>query len=227
MSQLKFLFLFDIAPSRNFFKIMSLKNSVCFFTFLCCFLIFLNSFLEFLYSNNNFFFIVFKFLVFSSLNFVSFIYMAKSLYQFDYKKSYIGNLAFTYVLVTHIILLILNCIFRSQFSCINFMFFYSNSDSTNNNNNNDNNKITLMFYILKFIIPNLFFLLFEFVTSWICFSYTKNLSEGNDALVDGQNFDHYIENLGSESVSQNNSFQGINSNNKVNDSNIFDSGVLY
>ena len=224
MSQLKFLFLFDVSPSRNFLKLMSLKNAVCFFTFLCCFIIFLNSFLEFIYSDNTFIYIIFKFLIFSSLNFVSFIYMTKSLYQFDYKKSYIGNLAFTYVLISHIIILIINIIFQSQFSCINFIFFYSNN---NENNKNNENKISLMFYILKFIIPNLFFLLFEILTSWICFSYTKNLSEGNDALVDGQNFDHYIENLGSESVSQNNSFQGFNSNNKVNDSNIFDSGVLY
>ena len=77
--------------------------------------------------------------------------MTKSLHQFDYKKSYIGNLAFTYVLFSHIIILIINIIFKSQFSCINFIFFY------NTKNKNNENEISLMFYILKFIIPNLFF----------------------------------------------------------------------
>ena len=49
--------------------------------------------------------------------------------------------------------------------------------------------------------------------TWICYSYTKNLSDGNDALVDGQNFDRYIENLGSDSQSKDfNSGENFNDN---------------
>ena len=51
------------------------------------------------------------------------------------------------------------------------------------------------------------------IFTWICYSYTKNLSDGNDAVVDGQNFDRYIENLGSDSQSKDmNSGENINDN---------------
>ena len=112
--------------------------------------------------------------------------MVKSLYQFDYKKAYIGNLSIIWAFIFHIILFIINFLFKLNFSSINLKFL---------------NFKTLTNFI-QFTLPNFIYLLFELLVTWICYSYTKNLSDGNDALVDGQNFDRYIENLGSDSQSK-------------------------
>ena len=120
------------------------------------------------------------------LNFISFVFMVKSLYQFDYKKAYIGNLSIIWAFIFHIILFIINFLFKLNFSSINLKFL---------------NFKTLTNFI-QFTLPNFIYLLFELLVTWICYSYTKNLSDGNDALVDGQNFDRYIENLGSDSQSK-------------------------
>ena len=112
--------------------------------------------------------------------------MVKSLYQFDYKKAYIGNLSIVWAFIFHIILFIINFLFKLNFSSINLKFL---------------NFKTLTNFI-QFTLPNFIYLLFELLVTWICYSYTKNLSDGNDALVDGQNFDRYIENLGSDSQSK-------------------------
>ena len=56
------------------------------------------------------------------------------------------------------------------------------------------------------ICASQFFLIFyEIYFVWLSYSYTKNLSEGNDALVDGQNFDKYYENFESSSSTPKNS----------------------
>ena len=123
-------------------------------------------------------------------NFQTFIFFNikfyKSLYQFDYKKAYIGNLSIVWAFIFHIILFIINFLFKLNFSSINLKFL---------------NFKTLTNFI-QFTLPNFIYLLFELLVTWICYSYTKNLSDGNDALVDGQNFDRYIENLGSDSQSK-------------------------
>ena len=117
--------------------------------------------------------------------------MVKSLYQFNYKKSYFGNMAIIWAFFLHILLLIINIIIGTKFSSINLEFRYIK------------NKQPLPDKLYYFIIPNILYLLFELYVTWICYSYSKHLSEGNDALVDGQNFDRYTENLNSESQSAN------------------------
>ena len=123
--------------------------------------------------------------------------MVKSLYQFDYKKAYIGNLSIVWAFIFHIILFIINFLFQLNFSSINLKFL--NYKKLSN--------------FIEFTLPNFIYLIFELLVTWICYSYTKNLSDGNDALVDGQNFDRYIENLGSDSQSKDmNSGENINDN---------------
>ena len=125
--------------------------------------------------------------------------MVKSLYQFEYKKAYLGNLSIIWAFIFHIILFIINILFSLNYSSINLEYFnYKNSS-----------KFT------KFILPNFIYLLYELQVTWICYSYTKHLSDGNDALVDGQKFDRYIEDLGSDSQSKDfNSGDNFNFNNR-------------
>jgi hypothetical protein len=145
----------------------------------------------------NIILIIFKHLIFSILNFISFVYMVKSLYQFEYKKAYLGNLSIIWAFIFHIILFIINFLFQLNFSSINLK--YLNYKKLSN--------------FIEFTLPNFIYLIFELLVTWICYSYTKNLSDGNDALVDGQNFDRYIENLGSDSQSKDfNSGENFNDN---------------
>ena len=119
--------------------------------------------------------------------------MVKSLYQFEYKKAYIGNLSITYAFVLHLIILMINIFFHSQFSSLSLPFAFTYFD---------------------FVILNLVYLVYECAVAWICYSYTKNLGDGNDALVDGMNFDRYIENFGSEIGSNNGDFNSSEPNKK-------------
>ena len=199
MAQLKYFFIFQLNPSRRIFKYFSLKKACIFSTFFSCFLFSFFFIVNIMNVKENIILIIFKHLIFSILNFISFVYMVKSLYQFDYKKAYIGNLSIIWAFIFHIILFIINILFSLNYSSINLEYFnYKNSS-----------KFT------KFILPNFIYLLFELLVTWICYSYTKNLSDGNDALVDGQNFDRYIENLGSDSQSKDfNSGDNFNFNNR-------------
>ena len=197
MSQLKYFFIFTIAPSRRIFNYFSLKNSCIFTTFSTCFIFGYFFLMNFINIKENIILIIFKHLSFSILNFISFVYMVKSLYQFDYKKAYIGNLSIVWAFILHIILFIINFVFSFNLSSINF-------DLLNFKN---------LSYFFQFTFPNLIYLIYELEVTWICYSYTKNLSDGNDALVDGQNFDRYIENLGSDSQSKDfNSGENFNDN---------------
>jgi hypothetical protein len=153
--------------------------------------------MNFINIKENIILIIFKHLSFSILNFISFVFMVKSLYQFDYKKAYIGNISIVWAFIFHIILFIINFLFQLNFSSINLKFL--NYKKLSN--------------FIEFTLPNFIYLIFELLVTWICYSYTKNLSDGNDALVDGQNFDRYIENLGSDSQSKDiNSGENINDN---------------
>ena len=186
MAQLKYFFIFQLEPSRRIFKFFSLKNSCIFSTFFSCFLFSFFFIVNIMNKKENLILITFKHLIFSILNFISFVYMVKSLYQFDYKKAYLGNLSIIWAFIFHIILFLINIIFSLNFSSINFDYF---------NNKNLSN-------FTKFIFPNFIYILYELEVTWICYSYTKHLSDGNDALVDGQKFDRYIEDLGSDSQSK-------------------------
>ena len=103
----------------------------------------------------------------------------KLMENFDYKKAYVGNLSIVWAFILHIILFIINFVFSFNLSSINF-------DLLNFKN---------LSYFFQFTFPNLIYLIYELEVTWICYSYTKNLSDGNDALVDGQKFDRYIEDL--------------------------------
>ncbi len=197
MSQLKYFFIFSISPSRRILNYFSLKNSCIFTTFSTCFIFGFFFIMNFINIKENIILIIFKHLSFSILNFISFVFMVKSLYQFDYKKAYIGNLSIVWAFIFHIILFIINFLFQLNFSSINLKFL--NYKKLSN--------------FIEFTLPNFIYLIFELLVTWICYSYTKNLSDGNDALVDGQNFDRYIENLGSDSQSKDiNSGENINDN---------------
>ena len=197
MSQLKYFFIFPLNPSRRILTYFSLKNACIFSTFFSCFIFGFFFTMNLINKNENIIYIIFKHFTFSILNFISFVFMVKSLYQFDYKKAYIGNLSIVWTFIYHLIIFNINIILKLNFSSINLNLLNYNNNS----------------YFYKFTFPNFIYLLYEFFVTWICYSYTKNLSDGNDALVDGQNFDRYFEDLGSDSQSKDfNSGENFNNN---------------
>jgi len=119
-----------------------------------------------------------KFLFFSILDFFSFNYFLKSTNTFAYKDSkkglYLLNLCIIIHLLLHLAKFLAFFYLKSKISfliCTNFKM-------------SDHSEYYELFYII---------LLFYFYN--IGYSYTLQLSYGNDALVDGQNFDKYIENF--------------------------------
>lgn len=206
MSHLKFLFLFTLPPSRKTCFYFSLKTGCITSTFIAICILTVAFIMDLITSTNNIYFTLIKHFVFSIVNFVSFVYMVKSKYAFDYTKAYIGYLCFLVAFGFHIVIFMINILFGITFSPISL--FYVKSIKV----------ITLYKNLFLFVMPNLLYIFFEFYTSWICYSYTKNLSDGNDALVDGQNFDRYFEDLGSDNVSRE-SRELKNKNIELNDSN--------
>ena len=176
-SNLKFLYLIRLSPSNKAFKVLSLKKASILLTFLCCLISFFQIIFDYKYTKYSC--IVcpfFNLCLCGSLNIVSFIYFLKSYNKNNCQNAYKGNLAITWSFIIHSILLIINILFGLSFSPIDLFFIF------------DNNK-KLRF--LSFIFPNIFFLTYELYVTWICYSYTKHILEGHDALINGENYLYY------------------------------------
>ena len=199
MSQLKYFYIFPLAPSRNALNVLSLKNASVISTFIpVCLFSFL--FVIDLFSHDdNIIILIFKHVTYSICNFISFVYIVKSLHQFEYKKAYIGNMSLIFAFGLHLVLFIINSLFNISISPIK-MGFVSHFVSTN------------LYRFASFTLPNFLYIVFELCSTWFVYSYARNLSEGNDALVDGQNFDRYIEDFGSDNGSVSDRRGRINSN---------------
>ena len=233
----KYLQIFSLAPSRKFLS-FQLKQSCVLLSFS---IITLQSFIfiyDILTYSNTFILTVCQYTLFCLLNFNSFVYIIKSIHQYEYSKARIGNLCLMFALFTHTTLFVVDVLFDIHFSIISFPSYIAdrrvavplNSTEINDDVDNDITYYTECSYFLECTLPNLMYLMYEGMVSWFVYSYTRHLKEGNDALVDGLHFDRYVEDLGSEFNSSpsdrgrrgrfgSNNFNFDNSHNKDNHSN--------
>ena len=183
---LQFLNIFHIEAAKKCLYYFSLKKSTIFLEFLLCLVSFIGFIID--YSNHNYYSILtllFTLIIWSTLNYISFFHMLKSLYQYDSKKAYFGNLAISFAFYLHIFFFIINFIFNTKITCFDFSFLYiKNYSKYNTLNGALRNFLSLYF-------PNLIYLTFELYVCYICYSYTKHLMAGRNALVDGKNIDVY------------------------------------
>ena len=201
----KYLQIFSLPPSRKFLS-FQLKQSCVLLSFS---IITLQSFI-FIYDiityTNTFIFTLCQYTLFCFLNFSSFVYIIKSLHQYEYSKARISNICLTFAFLIHITLFIIDMLFDIHFSIISFPSYIADKrvalplNETEMNDNVDNDVTYYMEcnYFLECTLPNFMYLLYEGMVSWFVYSYTRHLKEGNDALVDGLHFDRYVEDLGSE-----------------------------
>jgi hypothetical protein len=178
MSNLKFLFLADLNPSRKSFFCLSLKLGIQTFSLLTFFLLIFGFVMEYLYTEKKFLIII-KHLTYSLPLIISCFFLFKSTKELKYFDAYVGYLILCWNFVYHLLCVIFNFSFGFQFSALKL---YGNFIQ---------NQLAILWF------PQIFLIVYEIYFVWVCYSYTKNLSEGNDALVDGQNFDKYYENFAS------------------------------
>jgi hypothetical protein len=198
MSSLKFLLIFDIIPkSRNCFKIFSWKLANQTFSIIIIFILLLGFIIDIKYSS-EYLRNTFKYIIFCGINFISSFFLFKSSTRLVYRDAYLGYHILFWCFFLHTIIFIINVIFKFNFfpflECIDIVFTGSNT------------------YLISISIQ-LVYLLFEFFYLWVTYSYTKNLGLGKDALVDGQTFDRYIENLASSESSRRNSDRNLSLHN--------------
>ena len=174
-SNLKLLFLIRINPANKALGSLSLKKASIILTFILCIISFFQLIFDYKYTKYSC--IVcpfFNICLCGSLNIVAFIFFLKSFYN-NVENAYKGNLAITWSFITHCCIFLIDIIFGLSFSSIDLFFIF------------DSKKLRL----LSFILPNIVFLLYELYVVWICYSFTKHLLEGNDALVNGENYLSY------------------------------------
>ena len=192
MSNLRFFFITELYPARKGLFCLSLKTANQLFSILTVFLLVIAFVFEYTYTEQKLL-IIFKNLAYSFLIVISCSFILKSTKNLTYFDAYVGYLILCWNSVYHISCLFVNLIFGLK-------FFALNLDNLFGVNNISYNKELLTFWL-----PQIIFILYEFYFIWICYSYTKNLCEGNDALVDGQNFDKYFENFASSNSTPKNS----------------------
>lgn len=219
MSELKYFFIWDLKPINSFCKCTSLKRGCIFSNFLFVFTETILFLIDLFKSTDGIIIIIIRHFIFSVLNFISFVKYVKSLFQFDYKQAYFGYLSFTLCILLHFALFIINIVFNLHISSLYFPYFDFTIPNYPSN-------------FFSYSIPNLLFLFLEIAASFICFSYTKHLSMGRDALVDGQSFDKYFVDLGSDNSSFHNNDNSSNKEQnfferKISESNIFNLGFNF
>ena len=189
MSNLKFLFLFEIIPTRRKFCFtLSMKLANQTMSLIILAIIICGFTLDYKYSSDNTTYTFIKYLIFSLLNFISCYFIFKSSKNLTYKDAYIGHLVLFWSFIFHIFIFFINIIFSTKF--FPFASFLTKILKGN----------IIIFF--SSIMPQLSFLILEFIFLWMCYLYTKNLGLGKDALVDGQTFDKYIEDLASSENSK-------------------------
>ena len=158
---------------------------------------------------NTFILTLLQYTLFCGLNFSSFVYLIKSVHQYEYSKARISNICLTFALLIHVTLFVVDVLFDVHFSIISFPSYIADkrvalplNDETGINVDNIDNDDVMYYmecsYFLECTLPNFMYLVYEVMVSWFVYSYTRHLKEGNDALVDGMHFDRYVEDLGSE-----------------------------
>ena len=106
-----------------------------------------------------------------SLNILAFVYFLKAYKKYDpHKDVYNGYLATSWSFIIHVILFFVDIFFNLSFFPIDLFFILNNK-----------------YKFISFIIPGLVFLVFEFYTSFIIYSYTKYLLYGTYPLIKGEN----------------------------------------
>ena len=192
MSGLKFFFLFELIPKRR--KVLfscSYKLAVQIISLIITSSIVISFIFDLKYSNENTIYTIIKYLIFSSLNIISSYYLFISAKGLNYKKAYLGHLFLFWSFILHLGIFLFNSLFLKSFFPLVGVFstkFNAQSEITN--------------YLVNTTIPQVIYLVFEFICLFICYLYTKNLGLGKDALVDGQTFDRYVENLASSDNSR-------------------------
>lgn len=212
MSNLKFFFLYELIPVRRNLCLCSMKLANQTMALIILGINTLGLILDTHNMQDTIFYSIIKFILYSPLNFVSAYFIFKSTTRLSYKEAYLGHIFLLWSIIIHYFIFSINLIFWIK-------FFpgggYINSLDEKINNFN---KFLLFF---NSIFPQIFYLILEFIFYWMCYLYTKNLSLGKDALVDGQTFDRYVENLASseKSSERNNiSLSNLNVNLNLNDS---------
>ena len=174
-SNLKLLFLIRINPTNKAIGTLSLKKASIILTFILCIISVFQLIFDYKYSKYSCIVCpIFNICLCGSLNIVSFIFFLKS-YKNNVENAYKGNLAISWSFITHCCIFLIDIIFGLSFSSVDLFFIF------------DSDKLRL----ISFIFPNIIFLLYELYVVWICYSFTKHLLEGNDALVNGENYLSY------------------------------------
>ena len=174
-SNLKLLFLIRINPTNKALGTLSLKKASIILTFILCIISVFQLIFDYKYTKYSCIVCpIFNICLCGSLNIVSFIFFLKS-YKNNVENAYKGNLAISWSFITHCCIFLIDIIFGLSFSSVDLFFIF------------DSDKLRL----ISFIFPNIIFLLYELYVVWICYSFTKHLLEGNEALVDGENYLSY------------------------------------
>lgn len=211
-SELKYFYVFNLPPSKKILWVIPLKKACITFTFIPVAIISTLFLIELFKSNNTNLYIIFKHSVYSIMNFVAFTQCLKSQRNFDVKLASSGNFFMLWSFCLHFIIFIFNLLSHATFSSISLIYLFSyfsnkiNSELPKERINDQ--EIPQETYVYFFTIPNMIYTLFELFITWICYSYTKNLEMGKDALVDGLSFDRYAVNFESENNSEDDQGQG-------------------
>ena len=145
----KYLQIFSLPPSRKFLS-FQLKQSCVLLSFS---IITLQSFI-FIYDiityTNTFIFTLCQYTLFCFLNFSSFVYIIKSLHQYEYSKARISNICLTFAFLIHISLFIIDMLFDIHFSIISFPSYIADKRVAlplNENEMNDNIDNDVTYYM--------------------------------------------------------------------------------
>ena len=151
---------------------MSLRKAVQILTCLTIAIISIYFIYE-LFTNQYDWFVLGRSLFFCAINVIAGIALLYSAKSFEFRYSYWGYVALCYGFILHLFVIFANsCLLAFG---IKFYHFYDEFDFG-------------FFMILT---------VWEFYYIWIVYNYTRELEKGNDALVDGQNYNTYVVNFAS------------------------------
>jgi hypothetical protein len=169
------MFLFFFTPKTELKKAflgISLKKGVQILTILTFAFLGLYMFIDLIFTNFDGFAII-KDSILVVFNIIAGALLLMSTFSLNLKNSRRGYFVLCFTFCFHILIVFGNALF-----------------------------IAFGYRIYNFVKPSglLFFTLltvYEFYYLWIVYNYTNQLERGNDALVDGFNFNRYVENFGS------------------------------
>jgi hypothetical protein len=182
---MNFLLIFSPTPkNKNCCGCFSLKTANQLLPLFSFSLLSFGLYLDIKYRTDTLMYILFKHFFYDGLIIISGIYMYNSTLVLNYKKAYIGLVLLNLSFYLHFIILLINFILSTNFTSINY-YKMMNSPTR-----------------ISFTVLQILYIIYEVFYIWIAYCYTKHLQQGNDALVDGQNFNRYIENLASNDTSR-------------------------